>query len=66
MVFRGIQAAGSSATISIGESFAQMHPALSTRLIIMLGTGVICDITTKKERGGYMGTFGSSKAIRQN
>ncbi|RFU30458.1 hypothetical protein B7463_g5850, partial [Scytalidium lignicola] len=39
MIFRGVQAAGSAATISIGA-------------------GVIGDITTARERGGFIGIFG--------
>ncbi|KAH8810812.1 major facilitator superfamily domain-containing protein [Xylogone sp. PMI_703] len=47
MVFRGIQAAGSAATISIGA-------------------GVIGDITTARERGGFIGIFGGIRMLGQS
>ncbi|KAI9876711.1 MAG: hypothetical protein M1830_005891 [Pleopsidium flavum] len=44
MIFRGLQAAGSSATIA-------------------LGAGVISDMSTPAERGGYIGTFAGGPVL---
>jgi len=61
MALRAIQAAGSAATISIGQS-------TFSRLLFLLtynipGAGVIGDITTAKERGGLIGIFGGSTCL---
>ncbi|KAH8897986.1 MFS general substrate transporter, partial [Thozetella sp. PMI_491] len=53
MVFRSIQAAGSAATIAIAD-------------LLLLGAGVIGDITTAKERGGYIGRFGGIRMMGQS
>ncbi|KAH7062548.1 major facilitator superfamily domain-containing protein [Macrophomina phaseolina] len=47
MIFRGLQAAGSAATISIGS-------------------GVIGDIATSAERGGYVGIYGGVRMLGQS
>lgn len=63
MAFRALQAAGSSATISIGTS------SLFIALMIILtqrGVGVIGDITTSAERGSLVGIFGGGKLISFN
>lgn len=60
MVFRGIQAAGSAATISVGKTSYSLPQEL--RLTKVLGAGVIGDITTARERGGLIGIFGGSKS----
>ncbi|KAL8707033.1 MAG: hypothetical protein Q9225_007866, partial [Loekoesia sp. 1 TL-2023] len=62
MLFRFLQAAGSSSTISIGQ---QLLPApyfyLKSSLVLMVpkstGAGVITDIAPPRERGGFIGTF---------
>jgi MFS family permease len=58
MVFRGIQAAGSAATISVGTFKLILIQNISD---IRPGAGVIGDITTARERGGLIGIFGGSK-----
>ena len=60
MAFRALQAAGSSATISIG-----MHPRpeLDNHLLTGVGAGVIGDITTSAERGSLIGIFGGGKFL---
>lgn len=55
MAFRALQAAGSSATISIGRSLLLR---VWSHHLIFIGAGVIGDITTSAERGSLVGMFG--------
>lgn len=63
MVFRALQAIGSSATISIGQILQKRaFPGPSANSYP--GAGVIADLTTPDERGGLIGIFGGSEANR--
>lgn len=58
MVFRALQAVGSSATILLVSTLYLSYivgPADNLE-----GAGVIADITTSAERGGLIGAFGGS------
>lgn len=58
MIFRGVQAAGSAATISIGKQYLPVQDPLANQ---PPGAGVIGDITTPSERGQLIGIFGGRK-----
>lgn len=71
IVFRFLQAAGSSSTISIGQLCPSFHPFLPAQTSLeqdlhhkntnadsaLTGAGVIADIAPAEERGGFIGTF---------
>ena len=55
IVLRCIQAAGSASTIAIGNIY--LLNCCSPFSTSVLGAGVIGDISTRAERGGYYGLF---------
>lgn len=63
IVFRFLQAAGSSSTISIGKLC--QGSTLVQRLVanFLQGAGVIADIAPADERGGFIGTFAGSQLL---
>jgi len=61
MVLRCFQAAGSASTIAIGEQ-ARMFSRMPWLTVVILvyystGAGVIGDISSREERGGFFGLF---------
>lgn len=62
LMVRGLQAAGSAATISIGED-ALRGMSTSHAADFDTGAGVIGDISTSAERGGLVGIFSGSKTL---
>lgn len=58
MLLRCLQAAGSASTIALGnETLNHIAGALTWFLSYNLGAGVIGDISTASERGGYFGVY---------
>lgn len=67
LVFRGLQAAGSASTVSIGTSTVDVFDALKTPQVheprltgILSGNGVIQDIATPDERGAFISFYQAS------
>jgi MFS family permease len=55
MVLRCLQAAGSASTVAIGNIYLFQAPFLFSMSI--LGAGVVGDISSREERGGFYGLF---------
>ena len=56
MLLRCLQAAGSASTIAVGTYL--VHASLIGVLMMASGAGIIADIATPAERGGFFGIFG--------
>jgi MFS family permease len=54
MLLRGLQAAGSASTIAIGNIYLFLTLLLFS---VSVGAGVIGDISSRAERGGFFGLF---------
>ena len=56
MLLRCLQAAGSASTVALGNLLKQRQ--IDYTLIMASGAGIIGDIATPAERGGFFGLFG--------
>ncbi|KAI0257007.1 MFS general substrate transporter [Lactifluus subvellereus] len=57
MLLRCLQAAGSASTVALGTYFVR-RASRSGMLMVALGSGIIADVATPAERGGFFGAFG--------
>jgi MFS family permease len=57
MLMRSLQAAGSASTVALGMCLVRQASQFVI-LIMILGAGIIADITIPAERGGFFGVFG--------
>lgn len=59
LIFRGVQAAGSASTVSIGMLEKVFHPHGSDTDVV-IGNGVIQDIAAPAERGAFISFYQAS------
>ena len=58
VLLRCVQAAGSASTVAIGTHLVKASPSRADAAMIGTGAGIIADIATPAERGGFFGLFG--------
>lgn len=65
MFLRCIQASGSASTIAVGKALQLSHMRLSISITFFFaGAGVVGDISTRAERGGFFGIFTIGPMVR--
>lgn len=57
MFLRCIQASGSASTIAVGKTLNCSKKVADVYYFFSVGAGVVGDISTRAERGGFFGIF---------
>jgi hypothetical protein len=58
MLLRCLQATGSASTVALGNLLKRRQLIDANALMMASGAGIIGDIATPAERGGFFGLFG--------